>query len=205
MAPAKFTATPGLNQIVAAMCVDEVDAITRKVEATAKKLAPPTKRWISQGDHRVRTSHRMVEGDEIPDNLRFTLMAFEWDVTHPNRGGVTASLQRGTPGGDGWAGVPAKYAPGASSYLLEPRDRTGEHFVQIVNCRCAMAIDPQGVARMVSRVRARVVGSHVKAKVVAQGKHVIGAEDGEVYPMPSGPREERGTKFMRRTVLASAI
>lgn len=198
---AKFTPVPGLNELVASMCVDDVDRITRKVEAVAKKLAPPTKEWVTVRDDRVRHSHAGVEGEVMPSNLRFTLQAFMWDVQHPNIGGVRGDIHRGTPGGDGWAGVEANYA-GSFSYLLEPRDRSGEHFVQIVNCRCTLKIDPQGVARMVSRVRARAVGAHVKAKVVAQGPHVIGAEYGDEYPLPSGPRKEDGTRFMRRTVLS---
>ena len=199
MAGAKFTPVPGLNELVAAMCVDDVDRITKKVEKVAKRLAPPTKEWVTVKDGRVRHSHAATEGKTIPSNLRFELQAFLWDVQHPNMGGVHADINRGTPGGDGWSGVDAEYAAG-SSYLLEPRDRTGEHFVQIVNCRCVLKIDPQGVARMVSRVRARAVGEHVKAKVVAQGPHVVGAEVGDEYPLPSGVRREDGTRFMRRTV-----
>ena len=129
----KVNLRPDLNTVVARMVKPNITAIARATEATAKRNAPPTKQWVSLDDGRVRTSHMLAHGAVLPDNLRFTLKAFLWDVQNPQPGGVMGDLQRGMPYGDGWADVPEEYA-GSSSYLLKPRDRTGEHFVQIVNC-----------------------------------------------------------------------
>lgn len=67
------------------------------------------------------------------------------------------------------------------------------------NCRCELQTDPQGIARLVRRTPTRVAGTKVSATVYVRGPHVLGAEFGETYPLPSGAKHEDGTYFMRRT------
>ena len=195
---AKFTPRPGLDELVARMIVGDVNKIIEATAATARRLAPPTKQWISVMDGRERHSHNLAHGKTIPDNLRFTLKAFQWDVEHPHLGGVRGSIRRHGDG-MGYDGPTAKYS-GSSSYLLKPRDRSGEHWVQVVNCRCVIKRDPLGIARMVGVDLAHAVGTRVSGMVYAEGPGVLAAEHGDEYPLPSGPRRERGTKFMARTV-----
>ncbi|MFC8066089.1 hypothetical protein [Streptomyces sp. NPDC057293] len=47
---AKFTPTPGLEEQLAQMLAPDVRRIAQKVEVEAKRLAPPTKRWVTVGD-----------------------------------------------------------------------------------------------------------------------------------------------------------
>ena len=195
MSGAKFKPVKGLDQLIAKMIVDNVQDVVVATERQAKELAPPTKTWTSLGDSFVRKTHRAAHGDEVPENLRFTLDAYSWDIKHPG----AVPVQKANKGGHSLKD--SATAPGFSSYMLEPRDHTQGHYVQSIHCRCFLVLDPEGVARMVSSQRAKAVGTKVSGLVYAEGKHVIGAEYGEVYPDPNLPPAE-GTYFMHRTVAA---
>lgn len=199
-ARAKFTPAPDLELKAARLVVDAIDHVAADVERVAKQLAPPTKKWQSVGDGAVRRQHREADGQEIPDNLRFDLTAYEWDVKHPGRIGP---LQRRGNGG-GWNGPDARLMPGRHTWLRFPRDPTGGAYVAIVNCRCSMLIDPDGIAKLISRDRARIEdgGRKVTALVHADGKWVVKAEVGDVYD--GGRFIAPGTFYMSRAASSVA-
>jgi hypothetical protein len=173
----RFKARKDLDLIVAQMVKDHVTETAREAERIAKREAPPTKTWVSMRDGAVREPHWHADGDELPNNLRFKLTAFAWDLAHP--GAVPIEMQRNAGVGNNWGDAPT--VPGRYSYLRFPRDKSQGHFVQIVNCRCTLKMDPEGVAKMISVTPATVTGTKVQAKVVAEGKYVVEAERGEVY------------------------
>ena len=190
---ARFTVRPDLDEVVARMVAPKVGEVARETARVAKKHAPPTKTWLSMRDNRVREPHVHADGDELPDNLRFKLTAFAWDLEHPG-----ALPIGGETGGDGTSKWPdAETVPGRYSYLRYPRDKSQGHLVQIVNCRCVLQMDPDGVAKMISVTPVKVVGAKATATVVAQGAYVIEAERGDVYEydLVAPP-----TNFMRDTV-----
>ncbi len=191
---ARFTPVPGLDEIVARMVAPEQRRFAERVEDTAKALAPPTKTWVHIGDGRVRTPHMAAGGQEVPDNLRFDLTSFEWDVMHP----AVGSLRKGTPGGDGWAGQMARTAPGHTTWMLYPRDQTPAAFVQAVNCRCSTTLNPDGISKLISTEATTVVGTRITTTVAAVGKWVIEAEYGTVYPSMVGDLVAEGTFFMTK-------
>lgn len=184
MAGAKFTMTPGLEQLVAQRFVKPVvDDTTEAVAGIAKDLAPGTKVWISVGDERVRPTHRRAHGQEVPENLRFTLKSMKWDQQH-----------RGV---------------GAYTYMLRPKDESAGACINAGvtnhghnNCRCHAVPDPNGIAKLIDAQAALVVGKRVKAKVVCEGNLVLQAEYGDAYPAPGNPIAE-GTYFMHRAVAAA--
>lgn len=198
---AKFTAVPGLNELVAEMIAPELTNIAEFVADKARSYAPPTKKWRNVGDSRVRPSHVHAGGQEVPDNLRFELTAFEWDVKHPGASRVGGRDQTGD--GSGWDGPAARTVPGVKSFLKFPRDHTGGHLVQILNCRCGVVMDPDGVAKLVKVEAAVARGTKVTATVVAEGSHVHGAEYGDVYPSPVLEPVAKGTFFMHRAAVAA--
>jgi len=192
MSGAKFTAVKGLDQLVARMIVDDVQKIVVATEAEAKIQAPGTKRWMTRGDSIVRRTHRSVHGEEIPENLRFELKAYEWDVEHaPATGGIPVELNRG---GHRFRDAPLA---GSNVYLKEPRDSSPGHYIQIVHCRCYLEVDPEGVAKWVSSSPAKARGTKVTGVVYAKHKLIHEAEYGDVYP---GGVVAEGTYFMHRTV-----
>lgn len=176
------------------MCVPGVAKIAHEAGRVAKRLAPPTKTWLSMGDDRVRMPHVHADGDELPDNLRFKLTAFAWDLEHP---GAMGSPVKGTGAGKTHWQRTAATVPGRYSYLLFPRDPSAGAYIQVVNCRCGLEVDPNGVAKMIRVQEPKVVGAKVTAKVIAEGPYVVEAERGDVYE--DGLIAE-GTWFMRRMV-----
>ncbi|MFD4794988.1 hypothetical protein [Streptomyces anulatus] len=153
---AKFTPAPGLEEALALMIAPDVRRIALRVEAAAKSLAPPTKRWVTVGDDRVRPTHVDAQGQEVPGNLRFTLNSMDWDVKH-----------RGV---------------GPSTYMREPRDRSSRAIANLKNCRCSTHKDPDGIARLINTGQPVVSGKKVTVTVYAQGPLVVEAEVGTVYP-----------------------
>ena len=195
---AKFTPITGLDEEVAVRIVAEaVGTIAREVQEEAKRRAPPTKEWVSMGDNAVRKQHRRVNSQVRPDNLRFQLTAYLWDLQHPHA--IGAPVKRGT--GGGWDGPDADMVEGAFSYLLAPRDQTAGAYVAIVNCRCVLLMHPDGISKLIKRTRTRVLGTKVQAVVYAQGEFMIEAEYGDVYP---GDLFSPGTWFMTGAAIAVA-
>ncbi|MFD0351757.1 hypothetical protein ACFQ0M_48040 [Kitasatospora aburaviensis] len=86
---AEFTPVPGLENLVAAMVAPEVGRIGDKIATQAKRLAPPTKQWVTVGDDRVRHTHVQTEGQTVPNNLRFKVPSMDWDRRHRGLGAYT--------------------------------------------------------------------------------------------------------------------
>lgn len=193
MSGAEFHPVDNLDQLIAQMIEDNVATFVRDTEAEAKRQAPPTKTWRTARDAHVRRTHRGMDGEELPSNLRFKVQAYQWDIEHPG----AMPVERNTSGGHQARDAPI--APGQFSYMIEPRDHSVGHLVQIVSCRCRIVLDPQGVAKMVGSTGVTRVGTKVSGTVYAEGEHVIEAEYGDVYP---GGFVAEGTFFMRKTVVA---
>jgi hypothetical protein len=173
---AKFTAAPGLEAKVAQMIAPHVARIAHQVEVEAKRLAPPTKRWVTMGDDRVRPTHVKAQGQEVPGNLRFSINSMEWDRKH-----------RGV---------------GAKTYMREPRDESSRAVANIKNCRCTTSVDPQGIARNITTGQPIVTGKRVTVIVSVAAPMVVEAEFGTVYP---GGLVADGTHFMARAAAMVAI
>ncbi|MFF1600828.1 hypothetical protein ACFVYV_25520 [Streptomyces mirabilis] len=169
MADAKFTPNQGLEEALARMLAPYVQRIAHQVEIEAKRLAPPTKRWVTVGDDRVRPTHVAAQGQEVPGNLRFTINSMRWDMEH-----------RGL---------------GPSTYMLEPRDVSSRAVANLKNCRCTTHKDPQGIARHINTGQPVVSGKKVTVTVSVQAPQVVEAEVGTVYP---GNLRADGTHFMSR-------
>jgi len=86
--------------------------------------------------------------------------------------------------------------------MRHPRDRSMGHFVQVVNCRCTLMIDPLGIAKRIKAERAVVIGTKVKASIKAKGPRIIEAEYGEIYA--DGIYAD-GAWFMRRMVRSMGV
>ena len=157
------------------------------------------------GDPAVRNQHRPMMGTSIPDNLRFKLTAFKWDVQHsPHEGPLNT---RGEHYLSDSSYEQAELAYGTYTYLLGPRDRSAGAYVAIVNCRCWLVKDPTGIARIVKRTPVVVVGTKVAARVWVRREQIIQAEEGDTYPRHNqSDVSEPGAHFMRnaaRRVAAS--
>ena len=189
----EFKPVPNLDQLIAKMIEGEVARVVRETEAEAKRQAPPTKEWRTAMDAHVRRTHRAMNGEVLPENLRFKVQAYEWDIEHPGAMPVERNMKGGHQSRD------APIAPGAFSYMREPRDHSAGHLVQIVSCRCQIILDPEGVAKMVGSTAVTVRGTKVSGTVYADGKDVIAAEYGDEYP---GGFVAEGTFFMHKTVVA---
>ncbi|MFJ4880065.1 hypothetical protein ACIP93_33325 [Streptomyces sp. NPDC088745] len=166
---AKFTPAQGLEEQLARMLAPDVRRIAHQVEIEAKRLAPPTKRWVTVGDDRVRPTHIAANGQEVPGNLRFKLNSMRWDIEH-----------RGV---------------GAHTYMLEPLDRTSRAIANLKNCRCSAHREPDGIARHINTGQPVVAGKKVTVTVSVQAPMVVEAEVGTVYP---GNLRAEGTYFMSR-------
>ncbi|NGO67894.1 hypothetical protein [Streptomyces boncukensis] len=166
---AKFTPTPGLEAMVVRMVAPHIQRVARQVEVEAKRLAPPTKRWVTVADDKVRPTHISAQGQTVPDNLRFTVSSMDWDRHH-----------RGV---------------GPSTYMLQPRDESSRAVANLKNCRCTTMVDPQGIARNITTGQPIVTGKKVTVTVTARGPMVVEAEVGTVYP---GGLVADGTHFMAK-------
>ncbi|MGW0562949.1 hypothetical protein ACWDZ4_20575 [Streptomyces sp. NPDC003016] len=172
---AKFHVEPGLEEKLAAMIAPKVHEIARQVERQAKVFAPPTKQWVTVGDNKVRPTHVGAQGQEVPDNLRFEVNSMSWDRKHRGVGPIT--------------------------YMKAPRDETSRAVANIKNCRCHARSIPDGISRNISTLPPVVTGSTVTVKVVAQGRWVVAAEIGTVYP---GNLEAKGAFYMARAAAVVA-
>ncbi|MBZ6253620.1 phage head morphogenesis protein [Streptomyces olivaceus] len=166
---AKFTPAPGLEEALARMLAPDVRRIAMQVEVQAKRLAPPTKRWVTVGDDRVRPTHVHAQGQMVPGNLRFAINSMEWDRKH-----------RGV---------------GSKTYMLEPRDESSRAVANLKNCRCTTHKDPDGIAKHINTGQPVVAGKKVTVTVSVQAPLVVEAEVGTVYP---GNLVADGAHFMSR-------
>ncbi|MFE2181346.1 hypothetical protein [Streptomyces sp. NPDC059455] len=166
---AKFTPAQGLEEQLARMLAPTVQRIAHQVEVEAKRLAPPTKRWVTVGDNKVRPTHVEAQGQEVPGNLRFKINSMDWDIEH-----------RGV---------------GAHTYMLEPGDESSRAVANLKNCRCTTHNDPGGIARHINTGQPVVAGKKVTVTVSVQAPMVVVAEVGTVYP---GNLRADGEHFMSR-------
>ncbi|MFF0754406.1 hypothetical protein [Streptomyces sp. NPDC004267] len=172
---AKFHVEPGLEQKLARLIAPQIHEIGKRVERQAKVFAPPTKKWITVADDRVRPTHVAAHDQEVPDNLRFKVNSMRWDREHRGLGPLT--------------------------YMKAPRDETSRAVANLKNCRCHAQRIPDGISRNIRTLPPVVVGSTVTVKVIAEGEWVVPAEIGTVYP---GNLEAKGTYFMARAAAAVA-
>ncbi|MFI6686605.1 hypothetical protein [Streptomyces sp. NPDC050485] len=166
---AKFTPNPALESLLLQMIAPHVQRIAHQVEVEAKRLAPPTKRWITVADEQVRPTHAAAQGQIVPGNLRFTVNSMDWDRRH-----------RGA---------------GQSTYMLQPRDQSSRAVANLKNCRCTTTVDPQGIARNITTGQPIIAGKKVTVTVTVRGPMVVEAEVGTVYP---GNLAVDGAHFMAR-------
>ncbi|MGC4950903.1 hypothetical protein ACLQ2N_32525 [Streptomyces sp. DT224] len=172
---AKFHVEPGLEQKLAQLIAPQVHEIARRVERQAKVFAPPTKKWITVADDKVRPTHAAAHGQEVPANLRFKIKSMRWDMQHRGLGPTT--------------------------YMKEPRDSSSRAVANIKNCRCHAQSISDGISRNIRTLPPVVAGSTVTVKVIAEGEWVVPAEIGTVYP---GNLEAKGAFYMARAVAAVA-
>ncbi len=166
---AKFHVEPGLEQKLAQMIAPKVYEIAREVERQAKVLAPPTKKWITVADDKVRPTHAAAHGQERPANLRFEINSMDWDRRHRGLGPLT--------------------------YMQAPRDESSRAVANLKYCRCQSRTIPDGIARNIHTLPPVVSGSTVTVRVVAQGDWVVAAEVGTIY---AGGLEAKGAYYMAR-------
>jgi hypothetical protein len=166
---AKFTPAPGLEEALALMVAPHIQRIAHQVVMEAKRLAPPTKRWVTMGDDKVRPTHISAQGQTVPGNLRFTINSMDWDRKH-----------RGL---------------GKHTFMDAPRDQTSRAVANLKNCRCTTHTDPQGIARHINAGQPVVTGKKVTVTVTAEAPMVVEAEVGTVYP---GNLVAPGVFFMSR-------
>jgi hypothetical protein len=151
-----FTPAPGLNERVARMVADRVKDLAKEVADEIKAGAPPTKRWQTQEDPLVRDTHFRVNGQEVPDNLRFEVPSMDWDREH-----------RGV---------------GKTTYMLAPKDETSRAVANINHCRCRADPVPDGISKHVAVTNPQQHGAKVTATVYCDAPHAHAAEYGDVYP-----------------------
>ena len=153
---AKFKPARGLETALAAMLAPHVQRVARLVEVEAKRLAPPTKRWVTMADDKVRPTHVTAQGQVVPGNLRFSINSMDWDRKH-----------RGV---------------GPKTYMRHPGDESSRAIANIRNCRCTTYEDPHGISRHINTGEPVVTGKKVTVTVAAEGPWVVEAEVGTVYP-----------------------
>ncbi|MFD7830701.1 hypothetical protein [Streptomyces sp. MJM8645] len=173
---ARFEAVPGLEELVAAMVAPEVGRIADQVADRARRLAPPTKQWVTVADDRVRHTHVQTEGQSVPNNLRFKVPSMDWDRKHRGVGEYT--------------------------YMKAPRDESSRAVANLKNCRCTTTLDPKGVAHGINTGQPVTAGNRVTVTVVCEGDLVVQAEFGDVYP---GGLVATGTHFMARAVNETSL
>ncbi|MER7759467.1 hypothetical protein [Streptomyces sp. NPDC097619] len=172
---ARFRVAPGLERKLAALVAPKVHAIAREVERQAKIFAPPTKKWITVADDKVRPTHVAAHGQEVPDNLRFRVNSMRWDREHRGLGPIT--------------------------FMKGPRDESSRAVANLKNCRCHAVQIRDGIARHINTRPPVITGSTVTVKVVATGPWVVPAEVGTLYP---GNLEAKGVYYMARAAAAVA-
>ncbi|MEW1657835.1 hypothetical protein [Streptomyces sp. NPDC093707] len=172
---ATFHAIPGLEQALAKMLAPQIHEVAREVEREARRLAPPTKRWVTVADDNVRPTHAQAHGQERPANLRFEINSMDWDRRHRGVGPVT--------------------------YMMSPRDESSRAVANLKNCRCTAQRITDGIARNIHALLPTVTGTRVTAKVVATGRFVVEAEVGTIYP---GNLQASGAHYMARAAAAVA-
>ncbi|AXI91416.1 hypothetical protein SAM9427_36690 (plasmid) [Streptomyces sp. ETH9427] len=175
MMGAKFHVAPGLEQRLAVMIAPKVHEIARRVEREAKVFAPPTKRWVTVADDKMRHTHIQMNGQEVPGNLRFELNSMKWDRDH-----------RGL---------------GPKTYMLMPKDESSRAVANLKYCACRADTIPDGISKNIRTLPPVVSGSTVTVSVVAQGPGVVPAEVGTIYP---GNLEAKGVFYMARAAAAVA-
>lgn len=156
---ARFVAGPDLERKALELVTPQLLQVADRVVAEAKRLAPPTKAWISLRDGRVRDTH--VEADQkqtdIPGNLRFKVTSMQWDID--NRG------------------------LGPHTWMQEPRDESSRAVANILNCRCKRVDDPEGIRKLISRSQPISGARTVTSVVVCEGHLVVQAEFGDRYDL----------------------
>ncbi|MFI1201611.1 hypothetical protein ACH4VR_19530 [Streptomyces sp. NPDC020883] len=172
---ARFTPNPALETLLARMVALDIQRVAHQVEVEAKRMAPPTKRWVTAADDNVRPTHMQAQGQLVPGNLRFTVNSMDWDRNH-----------RGV---------------GPNTYMRQPRDESSRAVANLKNCRCTMAIDPDGIARNIRTGQPIITGKKVTVTVTARGPLVVEAEVGTVYP---GNLAAEGVHFMARAAAVVA-
>jgi hypothetical protein len=171
---ARVVLSRALNERVAAMVRDKVSKIADDAAEDIKAGAPPTKRWQSMEDDRVRHTHKRANGQEVPENLRFEVKSMDWDREH-----------RGL---------------GPQTYMLAPRDETSRAVANIINCRCVPVVLPDGIRDHVEASDAVVAGEKVTASVTCDAPLVRACEHGDVYP---GGMVSPGSFFFAKGVAAT--
>ncbi|MEU9925154.1 hypothetical protein AB0H51_28365 [Streptomyces griseoluteus] len=172
---AKFTAVPGLEERLAVMIAPKVEEIGRRVERQAKVFAPPTKKWVTVRDNDMRRTHIAANGQEVPGNLRFEINSMQWDRDH-----------RGI---------------GAKTYMRFPKDESSRAVANLKNCECRADTIPDGISKNIRTTPPVVAGAKVTVTVVAEGRGVVAAEVGTVYP---GNLVAPGVFYMARAAAAVA-
>ena len=176
------------------MVVPRIQEVVEEIALEAKRLAPPTKVWISLADGAVREQHVKIDHQAVPANLRFTLPAYEWDVKHPGHQGPSETRNGSSPARH--YDDNHRLSSTQKTYLLYPRDRTGLGYIAVVNCRCEVLEDPEGVRKLIHPHRATAHNKKVTGLVVCEGNHVVQAERGDRYG--AGIPESVGVFFMKR-------
>jgi hypothetical protein len=81
---ARFVPARDLDARVARVVLQPaVSRIKNAIEREAKVRAPASRVWISAGDDRVRPSHVLANGQEIPSNLNFVLQRMQGTSRNP--------------------------------------------------------------------------------------------------------------------------
>lgn len=154
------------EQVARRLVAPKVDQVAARVADTAKTLAPGTKQWRTVGDDRVRREHREADGQDVPDNVRFLLR---------------------TPASDRNA------YPFAWQEMIAPRDPSATIGL-VVECRCHLSFDPEGLARTIAAGHTVVAGTRVTGKVVATHPRAVDAE--------FGGDKDTGARYMGRAAEA---
>jgi hypothetical protein len=148
----KFVPSPTLNADAAQrIALPAVRQATRDVERLAKSYAPPGKTWVSARDARVRESHRIADGQEIPDNLRYKVPKVNYH-----------NWMQSEPGFD---------------LARKPRD-PNLPVQQTRNCRCVSVEVPEAVAKSIHSTEPAMNGDRVAAEVFTQFPRAAESEFG---------------------------
>lgn len=170
---ARFSATTGLDAIVAGMVAPEVAEIAREVAREAQDREPGLKRWVTRIDGRECPSCRAMHGVTIPTNDLFEVPAFEWETR-----------ERGVQ----------------FVYMSKPRDlEPGQEAAAVWwnrhrhQCRC-QAVPAGDYDDGIDTEGPTVAGTRVTATATATGPKIVVAEFGTVHGAGRYPVE--GDRFM---------